>query len=100
MTRGWINYFGLGFIREIKGWLHYRIRQLILKRRKKPRTIIKKLKSYGFDIDSAKRIAYSRKKYWRLSKTPEAHWAITTKRLYQWGLAPLDELVESAYARY
>ena len=104
VTRGWINYFGLGFIKgfikEIEGWLHHRLRQLILKRWKKPRTIIKKLKSYGLDPDSAKRIAFSRKKYWRLSKTPEVHWAITTKRLHQWGLVPLSEWVESAYARY
>ena len=104
VTRGWINYFGLGFIKgfikEIEGWLHHRLRQLILKRWKKPRTIIKKLKSYGLDLDSAKRIAFSRKKYWRLSRTPEVHWAITTKRLHQWGLVPLSELIESAYARY
>ncbi len=104
VTRGWINYFGLGFIKgftkEIEGWLHHRLRQLLLKRWKRPRTVITKLKSYGLDLDSAKRIAFSRKKYWRLSKTPEVHWAITTKRLHQWGLVPLSELVESAYARY
>lgn len=104
VTRGWINYFGLGFIKgfikEIEGWLHHRLRQLILKRWKRPRTVITKLKSYGLDLDSAKRVAFSRKKYWRLSKTPEVHWAITTKRLHQWGLVPLSELVESAYARY
>ncbi len=104
VTRGWINYFGLGFIKsfvkEIEGWLHHRIRQLILKRWKRPRTIIQKLKSYGLDLDSAKRIAFSRKKYWRLAKTPEVHRAITTEKLHQWGLVPLSELVESAYARY
>ena len=65
VTRGWINYFGLGFIKgfikEIEGWLHHRLRQLIFKRWKKPRTVIKKLKSYGLDLDSAKRIAFSRK---------------------------------------
>lgn len=37
--QGWINYFGLGhiksFIKETQGWLHHRIRQLILKRWKK-----------------------------------------------------------------
>ena len=91
VTRGWINYFGLGFIKgfikEIEGWLHHRLRQLILKRWKKPRTIIKKLKSYGLDPDSAKRIAFSRKKYWRLSKTPEVHWAITTKKTPPMGLS-------------
>ena len=104
VTRGWIGYFGLGFIKtfvkDTEQWLHHRIRQLILKRWKKPSTKITKLRHYGLDVDSAKRIGYSRKKYWRVSKTPEVHWALTTKRLYQWGLAPLSQLAESAYARY
>src|SRR5690606_21076767 len=60
VIRGWIGYFGLGFIKsfirkEIEPWLHHRIRQLILKRWKKVRTKITKLLSYGLDIDSAKR---------------------------------------------
>ncbi|WP_446451269.1 group II intron maturase-specific domain-containing protein [Tuanshanicoccus lijuaniae] len=105
VTRGWINYFGLGFIKsfieeKIAPWLHRRIRQLILKRWKRPRTIIKQLMKYGLDIDSAKRIASSRKKYWRLSCTHEVHRALTTKRLHQWGLFPLNKLVKAAYGRY
>ena len=104
VTRGWINYFGLGFIktfvREVEQWLHHRIRQLVLKRWKKIRTKINRLERLGLDIDSAKRIGFSRKKYWRLSKTPEVHRALTTKRLYQWGLVSLNQLAESAYLRY
>ncbi|MCS4485765.1 hypothetical protein NXS11_02525 [Staphylococcus sp. GRT3] len=60
----------------------------------------KMLQKYGLDIDSAKRIAYSRKKYWRLSKTQEVHRALTTKQLYKWGLIPLVKLAELVYARY
>lgn len=104
VTRGWIGYFGLGFIKQfikrIEQWLHRRIRQLTLKRWKKSRTKITKLFKYGLDIDSARRIGFSRKKYWRLSCTSEVHRAITTKRLYQWGLVSLSSLVESTYARY
>ncbi|SUU80231.1 Group II intron-encoded protein ltrA [Alloiococcus otitis] len=104
VTHGWINYFGLGFIKsfikEVEQWLNHRIRQLILKRWKRPRTIIPKLEQYGLDLDSAKRIAYSRKKYWRLSCTHEFHRAITTERLSKWGLVPLSTIAESAYARY
>lgn len=105
VTRGWIGYFGLGFIKnfiqkEIEPWLHHRIRQLILKRWKRCRTKISKLQSYGLDLDSAKRIGFSRKKYWRLSKTREVHRALTSERLHNWGLKPLSQLVESAYARY
>lgn len=51
VTRGWINYFSLGFIkgfvREVESWLHHRIRQLILKRWKKIRTKITMLMKYG-----------------------------------------------------
>ncbi|QTQ09284.1 group II intron reverse transcriptase/maturase [Macrococcoides canis] len=103
-TRGWINYFGGGFIKsfikETEQWLNHRIRQLILKRWKFPRTIIKGLMKCGLDIDSAKRIAYSRKKYWRLSKTPEVHRAFTNKKLRKWGLVPLTELAEFVYEKY
>lgn len=56
--------------------------------------------SNGLDIVSAKRIAFSHKKYWRLLVNPEIHWVITTKRFYQWGLVPLNQLVESAHEKY
>ncbi|WP_227869115.1 group II intron reverse transcriptase/maturase [Tetragenococcus halophilus] len=105
VTRGWIGYFGLGFIRgfiqkEIEPWLHHRIRQLILKRWKVPKTKITKLLSYGLDLNGAKKIGSSRKKYWRLSKTSEVHRTLTNERLHRWGLVSLSALVESAYARY
>lgn len=104
VLRGWINYFGTGFIKgfiqQTTEWLHHRLRQLILKRWKRPRTIITKLMSYGLDIDSAKRIAFSRKKYWRLSCSKEMHQAITTKRLHQWGLVDTNTLAEKVYLTY
>lgn len=104
VTQGWINYFGLGYVKsfltETERWLNRRMRQLILKRWKKPKTKIKMLMKYGLDEDSAKRIGYSRKKYWRLSQTHEVHRALTTKRLHKWGLKSLIQLGESAYARY
>lgn len=104
VIRGWMNYFGTGFIkgfiRKTESWLHRRIRQLCIKRWKKPKTKIKKLMQYGLDEDSAKRIAFSRKKYWRLSLTQEVHRALPTKRLYQWGLVDMLALAESAYLTY
>lgn len=104
VTRGWINYFGRGFIKafikRLQSWLNRRIRQLILKRWKKPKTKYKMLRKYGLDHKSAMKIAQSRKKYWRLSSTKEVHLVLTTKQLYKWGLIPLVELAELAYARY
>lgn len=104
VTRGWINYFGQGFVKaflkEIEPWLHHRLRQLILKRWGRPQTIIKNLRRYGLSTDSAKRIGFSRKKYWRLSKTSEMHVAINTNKLRRWGVLSLPALAEKAYARY
>lgn len=104
LCRGWVNYFGLGhikrFIKETQGWLHHRIRQLILKRWKKQKAKIMKLMSYGLDIDSAKQIGFSRKKYWRLSRTPEVHRGLSTRKLRQFGLENLVKLAEQAYLRY
>ncbi|REH96888.1 group II intron reverse transcriptase/maturase, partial [Staphylococcus felis] len=104
VTRGWINYFGRGFImsymKEIQQWLNHRVRQISLKRWKKPKTIIKQLMKLGLDIDSEKRIAYSRKKYWRLSNTQAVKRALTNKSLYTWKLIHIIQLTESAYSRY
>lgn len=86
--------------KEIEPWLHRRIRQLILKRWKRPKTVIHMLTKYGLEINEAKRVAYSRKKYWRLSMTKEIHKALTVEKLHRWGLVSLTLLVEQAYARY
>ncbi|EGQ3279423.1 group II intron reverse transcriptase/maturase, partial [Staphylococcus pseudintermedius] len=88
VTRGWINYFGRGFIETTQSWLNRRFRQLILKRWKRVRTKYKMLRQYALDHRSAMKIAQSRKKYWRLSNTHEVHRALTTKQLYKWGLIP------------
>ncbi|MGX7077436.1 group II intron maturase-specific domain-containing protein, partial [Globicatella sanguinis] len=103
-ARGWIQYHGRGYIkgtiRAIESWLHRRIRQLILKRWKRPRTKIKELMKRGLTLDESKRIAYSRKKYWRLSRTWEVHQAIPTEKLYQWGILNMTQLAEKVYLHY
>lgn len=104
IARGWIQYHGRGYIkgtiRTIESWLHRRIRQLILKRWKRPRTKIKELMKRGLTLDESKRIAYSRKKYWRLSCTWEVHHAIPTEKLYQWGILNMTQLAEQVYLHY
>nr|WP_233275701.1 reverse transcriptase domain-containing protein [Staphylococcus pseudintermedius] len=61
VTRGWINYFGRGFIETTQSWLNRRFRQLILKRWKRVRTKYKMLRQYALDHRSAMKIAQSRK---------------------------------------
>src|SRR5690606_38636727 len=70
-TVGWINHYGLSnmkaFIKEIQGWLNHRLRQLIWKRWKLPRTKYAKLRQYGIPHAGAMKTAHSRKGYWRIS---------------------------------
>lgn len=102
-TVGWINYYGIAnmkvFIKEIQGWLNHRLRQLIWKRWKKPKTRYAKLRQYGINHDDAMKMANSRKGYWRLSRSEIIHRAITNGKLVKWGLKDLSQLYEQRYLR-
>src|SRR5690625_5242993 len=54
-TTGWINYYGISnmkkFIKEIEQWLNHRLRLLIWKRWKVPRTKYRMLRGYGINHD-------------------------------------------------
>ena len=47
LIRGWVNYFGIGsmkgFIREYSAWMRHKVRVVILKQWKKPKTIYRNL---------------------------------------------------------
>ena len=102
-TVGWINYYGISnmktFIVELQQWLHHRLRQLIWKRWKFPRTKYKMLRKYGIAHDDAMKLANSRKGYWRISQSKIIHRAITNERLIKWGLKDLTRLYELKYLK-
>ncbi|MEG0474008.1 MAG: group II intron maturase-specific domain-containing protein, partial [Solibacillus sp.] len=102
-TVGWINYYGIAnmksFIKAIQSWLNHRLRQLIWKRWKLPKTKYAKLRQYGIDHDDAMKMAYSRKGYWRLSKSAVLHRALPNKKLTKWGLKDLSQLYERRYLK-
>lgn len=83
--RGWVNYFKIADMkRNIKNWdawLRRKIRCYIWKNWKKVKTKIKHLIKLGLSEDGAKRLAFSRKGYWRISKTKELSIALTNERL-------------------
>ncbi|PWZ68744.1 group II intron reverse transcriptase/maturase, partial [Staphylococcus pseudintermedius] len=88
------------FLETTQSWLNRRLRQLILKRWKRVRTKYKMLRQYGLDHRSAMKIAQSRKKYWRFSKTHQGHRAPTTKKNYKRGVITLTQPAELGFARY
>ena len=69
--RGWLQYFGIADMRnkmeEWDGWLRRRFRCYIWKQWKKPKTRFNNLKKRGLEERHAAELAYSRKKYWRIS---------------------------------
>lgn len=88
-----------GFIKVIQQWLNHRLRQLIWKRWKKPKTKYKMLRRYGINHDDAMKSAYSRKGYWRISRSEILHQAITIEKLTEWGLKDISLLYERRYLK-
>jgi RNA-directed DNA polymerase len=103
-VRGWIGYFGLARqfeeIADLDGWVRRRIRLCYWKQWRHPRTKVKNLVALGVSLDMAIKHAISRKKYWRMSRTPALRYAMPNKWLEQQGLLSLKQLwYESASLR-
>jgi RNA-directed DNA polymerase len=84
--RGWVGYFGLARqfedIANLDGWLRRRIRMCYWKQWRHPRTKVKNLVALGVSLDMAIKHAISRKKYWRMSRTPALRYAMPNKWLH------------------
>jgi len=70
--RGWWNYFQLAeaksFLKGLKIWIMRRLRSLIWKQWKNPRTRVRNLEKLGIAHRDAMLCGNARKKYWRMSK--------------------------------
>lgn len=95
-TRGWINYYGIGFmkgyIKQIEQWIRRRLRQLLWKRWKRVKTRFKNLMKLKIPKQKAWEWANTRKGYWRISKSHILHQAVSNKILEHVGLLNLENL--------
>lgn len=70
--RGWWNYFRLVearyILKSLKTWIIRRLRCLVWKQWKNPRTKVRNLKKLGIDHHHAVTCGNARKKHWRMSK--------------------------------
>ncbi|WP_245698360.1 hypothetical protein [Sporosarcina ureilytica] len=57
------------------------------------------LRKYDIDHEDAKKLANTRKGYWRISRNAIIHRAITKERLTKWGLKDMSQLYESRYLK-
>jgi group II intron reverse transcriptase/maturase len=91
---GFVNYFKLAdmaeFLSDMDSYIRRKLRVIVWKHWKKPRTKFRKLLGMGLPNIQA-RIAWCRKKYWRLSKTPQLNTVMGIAYFRDMGLINLVE---------
>jgi RNA-directed DNA polymerase len=99
---GWSNYFRQAETKsrfeDLNSWIKRRLRACLLKQWKYGKTKLKMLVRLGLNEEWAGRIAFSRKKYWRLSTTPQIHKALGNKYWKQQGLVDIVKRYEEVRA--
>ena len=92
---GFINYFKIADIRQflvkLESWIRRKLRVIVWKHWKKMPTKFRKLLGMGLTLEQTKIIAYSRKKYWRLSMTPQLNTVMGVAYFRDKGLLNLVE---------
>jgi RNA-directed DNA polymerase len=99
ITRGWANYFGLaedkGIFESLDGWIRRRIRDILWRQWKKPRTRCKRLIALGLKEHTAERCGYSSKGPWRMARTPGMHKAVTNRVIEAMGYISMMSIVQA-----
>jgi RNA-directed DNA polymerase len=97
ITRGWANYFKI--VEEIRtfeildGWIRRKIRGILWRQWKKPRTRCKKLISHGLKEGTAAEAAYSSKGPWRMARTYAMHKAVPNVVIETMGYISMASMV-------
>lgn len=99
VIRGWINYYSLcnvkGFAEDLDGWIRRRLRLIIWRQWKKPRTRFKRFYTMGFKFDHAMQCAYNGRGPWWNSGAQHMQFAFPKKHFYALGLVSmLDHLAK------
>ena len=97
ITRGWANYFSIAEARSVfanlDGWIRRKIRGILWRQWKKPRTRCKQLIALGIKENPAKKHAYSSKGPWRMAKSYGMHKAMSNNEIESMGYIPMMTLV-------
>jgi RNA-directed DNA polymerase len=93
---GWVNYFRLADVRQsfedLDKWLRHKLRCLVWRQWKRPRTRAKELIKRGLDPDRARVSAYNGRGPWWNASASHMHAAVPTRWLTQLGLPSLLDL--------
>jgi RNA-directed DNA polymerase len=97
ITRGWANYFSIAEQRSIfeslDGWIRRKLRGILWRQWKRPRTRCKQLITLGLKEQQAKRCAYSSKGPWRMARTYGMHQAVSNSVIESMGYIPMMKIV-------
>ena len=99
--RGWWNYFGIiesrNRLRGLRGWIHRRLRSLIWKQWKQPRTRMRELRKRGISQANAGPVGAARKGPWRMSRNKWVAFALPGRYFESFGcVIPWDCSARSA----
>ena len=98
---GWLNYYGIAemktWINEINSWLRNRVRMIIWKRWKKPKTKYHKLLRFGVCRKYAYMAANTRRGYWFTVHTGAIKAALSNEKLDIWGYPNIAKTYEHVH---
>jgi len=101
--RGWLNHYAIAdmktWIGDVNGWLRRRLRMLLWKRWKKPKTRLRKLVHLGTPYEFAYQAANSRRGYWFTVRTGAVTRALSNKKLASWGYMDIAVAYESKHSK-
>lgn len=99
VVRGWANYFGLaeeqGIFGSLDGWIRRKIRDILWRQWKKPKTRCKRMIALGLKEHTAKAWAYSSKGPWRMARTYGMHNAVSNAVIEEMGYIPMAKIVRA-----
>ena len=100
---GWLNYYAVAemrvWLKETDAWLRRRMRMLIWKRWKKPKTRFRKLVHLGTPKYFAYQAANSRRGYWFTVHTGAVTRALSNGKLVSWGYMDITRAYESKHSK-
>lgn len=97
ITRGWANYFKItgerGIFESLDGWIRRKIRCIMWRQWKKPKTRYKRLLALGIKEATARATGYSNKGPWRMARTHAIHKALSNNVIEALGYIPMAKIV-------
>lgn len=97
IVRGWANYFGLAegrkIFEDLDGWIRRKLRGILWRQWKRPRTRRKRLIELGLTERTARKTACSSKGPWRMARTPGMHRAVSNGVIESMGYVSMATIV-------